>query len=168
MNQTRTGITPVDTSKISGWGVDADPENDPTYPYRDRTKDDGLALNWERPEQQQSDVKVLQSIEYKHFPAVYGTTVPPRGISGALRRAAFKWSESNWLHWLLLLGADRVNVVEGVVDDLAHGRVPNIPAEMGARSEWRHNRTGFVVKAGVVAAFAAGAFALTRRGQPRR
>ncbi len=26
---------PVDPSKIPGWGVDADPRNDPTYPMRD-------------------------------------------------------------------------------------------------------------------------------------
>ena len=34
-------------------------------------------------------------------------------ISGAMRRLAFRWSESHWLHWLMLMGADRVNVVEG-------------------------------------------------------
>jgi hypothetical protein len=79
MPEARTAPAPVDTSKIPGWGVDADPENDPTYPYRDRSRDDGLSLDWQRPTPQQSDVEVLQSIEYKHFPAVYGTTVPPRG-----------------------------------------------------------------------------------------
>jgi hypothetical protein len=158
---------PVDTSTIPGWGVDADPKNDPTYPYRDRSKDPGLSMNWDRPVQQHQDVEVLQSIEYLHTPAVTGTALPPRGLSGAMRRAAFRWSESNWLHWLILMGADRVNVVEGLVDDLAHGKVPNIPAEMGARSEWQHNRKGFVVKAAVVLGLAAGAAALTRRSRER-
>ena len=147
MSDTRTAVTPVDTSKIAGWGVDADPENDPTYPYRDRSQDDGLSLDWERPPQQKSDIEVLQSIEYQHMPAVFGTAAPPKGVSGMIRRAAYSWSESSWLDWLLLMGADRVDVVEGVIEDLAQGKVPNIPAEMGARSEWQHNKKGFVAKA---------------------
>lgn len=168
MTRARTPAPAVDTSKIPGWGVDADPRNDPTYPYRDRSRDDGLALDWDRPVEQQSDVEILQSIEYRHRPAVYGTALPPRGISGAIRRAAFRWSESNWLHWLLLLGADRVNVVEGLGDDLAQGRIPNIPAEMGARAEWKHNKKGFAAKAAVVLALAGGALALSRSGRRNR
>jgi hypothetical protein len=139
----------VDTSKIPGWGIDADPENDPTYPMRhieDQTRGD----TWARPVQQQPNVEVLESIEYKHMPAVTGTSTPPSGISGMIRRAAFKRSESDWWHWLLLMGADRINVVEGIVDDLAHGKVPNIPAEMGARAEWQHNKSGLAKKIGVL------------------
>jgi hypothetical protein len=36
-NRLRTSAGVVDTSTIVGWGVDADPRNDPTYPYRDRS-----------------------------------------------------------------------------------------------------------------------------------
>ena len=158
---------PVDTSKIVGWGVDADPKNDPTYPYRDRSKDPGLSLNWDRPTEQDTAVEVLQSMEYLHRPAVTGTTLPPRGLSGIMRRAAFHWSESNWLHWLILIGADRVNMVEGLVDDLAGGTLPNIPAEMGARSEWRHNKKGFALKAALVVGLSAGALAFARSGRTK-
>jgi len=157
--------TPVDTSTISGWGVDADPKNDPTYPIRDRSKNDVASDTWDRPTQQESAVEILQSIEFVHKPAVFGTTAPPSGISGAMRRAAFRWSESNWLHWLLLMGADRINVVEGVVEDLTHGTLPNIPAEMGARAEWQHNKKGFALKAGVILALVATAAALSRGGR---
>lgn len=76
-------------------------------------------------------VEVLQSIEHIRQPAVVGTSTPPSGLSGVIRRAAFRRSESNWLHWLMLMGADRINVVEGVIDDFAHARIPNIPGEMG-------------------------------------
>ncbi len=152
----------IDPTTVFGWGVDANPENDPTYPYRDRSRDEGLTNKWQRPPQQSSDVEILQSIEHVRRPAVFGTTNPPRGVSGMMRRAAFKWSESNWLHWLILMGADRVDVVEGVVEDLAHGKVPNIPAEMGARAEWQHNKKGFVIKSLVVAGVTAGLFALVR------
>jgi hypothetical protein len=60
------------------------------------------------------------------------------------------------------MGADRINVVEGVVEDLAHGKIPNIPAEMGARAEWRHNRMGIVTKTAAVLGVAAGLMALAR------
>ena len=160
--------TPIDPTTVDGWGVDADPENDPTYPYRDRSKDEGLALNWQRPTAQRSEVEILQSIEYNHRPAVFGTSTPPRWLSGMIRRAAFRWSESHWLHWLMLMGADRVNVVEGVVQDLGRGKVPNIPAEMGVRAEWRHNKKGLATKIAVTAAVGAVAWALiSRAGRDR-
>ena len=153
---------PIDPASVVGWGVDANPENDPTYPYRDRSQDQGLTKDWERPPQQQSDVEVLQSIEHIRTPAVFGTSTPPHAVSGVIRRAAFRWSESNWLHWLLLMGADRINVVEGVVEDLGRGKIPNIPAEMGARAEWRHNKRGFFTKSVIVIGAAVGAAALIR------
>ena len=153
----------VDTSSIPGWGVDADPDNDPTYPYRERDKDDHSGT-WARPPRQAVDVEVLQSIEHKQRPAVVGTSTPPSGLSGVLRRLAYTRSESNLLHWMLLLGADRINMVEGVVQDLARGKVPNIPAEMGMRAELQHNRTGFVLKtAGTLAAVAIGTALLRSR-----
>ena len=152
----------IDPSTVTGWGVDANPENDPTYPHRDRAEDKGLALNWERPPQQTSEVEILQSIEHIRTPAVFGTSTPPSGLSGMIRRLAFRWSESNWIHWLMLMGADRINVVEGVVDDLARAKVPNIPAEMGIRSEWQHNKKGLATKTAVVAALGLGVYALLR------
>ena len=162
-----TAHSPIDATKVVGWAIDADPENDPTYPYRDRSKDEGLTSNWQRPPQQVSDVEILQSIEHIRTPAVFGTATPPSGISGMIRRLAFRWSESNWIHWLMLMGADRINVVEGIAQDLARGRVPNIPAEMGMRSEWRHNRNGLLIKLGVAAAAGAAiAVLVSRRGEP--
>jgi hypothetical protein len=150
----------IDPRTVTGWGVDADPDNDPTYPYRDRSGDHGLTKDWQRPTQQQSDIEILQSIEHIRRPAVFGTSSPPSGLSGMLRRLAFRWSESNWLHWLILMGADRINMVEGVVQDLGRAKLPNIPAEMGARAEWRHNKTGFFIKSAIVLGITAGAVAL--------
>lgn len=120
--QTTTGV--VDTTAIAGWGSAIDTANDPTYPYRERDKDDHSG-EWRRPTLQQSSVEVLQSIEHKRRPAVFGTTSPPRGLSGVIRRAAFRWSESNLMHWLLLMGADRVNTFEGIFEDIVRLRVPN-------------------------------------------
>jgi hypothetical protein len=151
----------VDTSTIPGWGVDADTRNDPTYPMR-HIEDQTRGLSWDRPAQQPPTVEVLRSIEHNRLPAVVGTSTPPSGLSGAIRRYAFRRSESDWWHWLLLMGADRINVVEGIVEDLAKGTVPNVPAEMGARAKWRHNKTGFVLKAGATLAIGAALVAVLR------
>lgn len=147
----------VNPSTIPGWGIDADPANDPTYPMR-RIADQTRGADWPRPAQQSDDVEVLESIEYTRRPAVEGTSTPPSGISGAIRRYAFRRSESDWSHWLLLMGADRINVVEGVVEDLGQGKVPNIPAEMGLRAEWQHNKQGLIDKATSIGLFAAAVF----------
>lgn len=122
---------------IKGWGVDADPENDPTYPMKNRTDEEHKGYSWPRPPQQAETVEVLHSIERPNLTAVFGTTVPPKGLSGMIRRYAFKYSESSYAHWLPLLLADRVNVVEGIIDDIAHGHFPNIWAEKGWKAEWR-------------------------------
>jgi hypothetical protein len=166
MDAVITKANAPDRSAIAGWGVDADPENDPTYPYRERGKDDHSG-EWARPPVQRSDVEILQSIEHKRRPAVFGTSTPPSGLSGMMRRGAFKYSESHWAHWLMLMGADRVNAVEGIVEDLARARIPNIPAEMGMRSEWKHNRKGLVTKLAVTAALSAVAIALLSRSRSR-
>jgi hypothetical protein len=158
----------INAATVNGWGVDADPKNDPTYPYRHREADNHSG-QWDRPPLQESDVEILQSIEHVRTPAVFGTATPPSGLSGMIRRGAFTWSESNWLHWLLLMGADRINMVEGIVDDLAHGKVPNIPAEMGARAEWEHNKKGLATKVGiVVGASALLVLLVSRRGAKKR
>jgi hypothetical protein len=163
MNAPTTTLT-RDPSTITGWGVDADPANDPTYPYRDRSKDDHSG-EWVRPPVQRADVEILQSIEHVRRPAVVGTSTPPSGISGMVRRVAFTYSESHWLHWLMLMGADRINVVEGIVQDLGRAKIPNIPAEMGIRSEWKYNKQGLAKKIAVAAAVSALAFALLRRSR---
>lgn len=157
----------VDTAKIPGWGVDADPQNDPTYPYRDRTNEDHSG-EWQRPTRQDVEVEILQSIEHKQRPAVVGTSTPPAGLSGAIRRLAFRKSESNLLHWMLLMGADRINMVEGVLQDFGRARVPNVPGEMGMRAGWQHNKRGLALKSvGAVALIGVAAAVLARRNRHR-
>jgi hypothetical protein len=138
--------TDKDYSHIKGWGVDADPKNDPTYPIKHRTNEEHKGYSWERPPLQPVNIEVLHSNERPNVTAVFGTSVPPSGLSGMIRRFAFKYSESSYGHWLPLLVADRVNVVEGIVDDLMHGHIPNIFAEKGWNAEWKHNPKGLVTK----------------------
>jgi hypothetical protein len=124
--------------------VDADPKNDPTYPMRNRNDGEHAGYSWERPPQQPITVEVLHSNERPDVTAVFGTSTPPSGLSGVLRRIAFGYSESSYGHWLPLVLADRVGVVEGVLSDLKHGQVPNVFAERGWKAEWEHNRTSLV------------------------
>jgi len=133
-----------DPSLIPGWGVDADPKNDPTYPMKKRNNGEHEGYTWERPPQQPVDIEVLHSNERPNVSAAFGTSTPPAGLSGLIRRAAFRYSESSYGHWLPLMLADRVGVVEGIVDDLVHGHVPNIFSELGWRAEWRYNRKGLI------------------------
>lgn len=159
----RATSVPREYAHIPGWGVDIDPKNDPTYPMRDRGAEEEKGYTWERPPQQPVNVEVLHSIERPNVSAVFGSTVPPSGLSGAIRRMAFKYSENHYGHWLPLLLADRVNVVEGLLDDLRLGHVPNIFAEKGWKADWKHNRSGLITKVAVMAAVTVGVVALMRR-----
>jgi hypothetical protein len=151
--------TAKDPSQIEGQGVDADPNNDPTYPMKHRTDGEHAGYAWERPQQQPITVEVLHSNERPDVTAVFGTSTPPSGPSGAIRRLAFKYSESSYGHWLPLMLADRVGVVEGVVGDLRQGHVPNVFAERGWRAEWKHNRPSLLrrvlLRAGLISAIVA-------------
>ena len=140
-------------NNIPGWGMDADPENDPTYPMKKRdTEIDHAGMNYEKAPQQQSDIEVLHSNERPSITRVFGTSTPPSGLSGKIRRHAFKYSEATAAHWMSLILADRVNVVEGIIDDIRNGKVPNLFSELGWRAEWEYNRTKFLTKIGVYAA----------------
>ena len=162
MASSRGASRRIDPQTVKGWGVDADPRNDPTYPYRERSGQEERGLSWERPPLQKERLEVLRSVEHNRMPAVFGTSVPPRGISGRMRRGAFHYSESDWRHWLILLAADRVNMVEGLVQDLFRGHIPDVPGEMGIRAEWQHNRAGLMQKAAVVAIGSAVVLALLK------
>ncbi len=153
--------TAQDYPHIPGWGIDADPKNDPTYPMRDRSKDDHKGVSQaDRPTLQTPDFEVLQSIERPSPSAVIGDSVEPTGLSGMIRRFAYQFSESVYPHWLPLILADKINVVEGIVDDLAHGHIPNIYAEKGYGASWKHDRQGQLVKLAVGVVAVAGVVAL--------
>ncbi len=65
------------SAQVKGWGVDADPKNDPTYPMKHRTDGEHQGYSWERPPQQPLTVEVLHSNERPNVSAVFGTATPP-------------------------------------------------------------------------------------------
>lgn len=46
------------------------------------------------------------------MPPVYGTAVPPRGVSGIFRKVAYRYPDHYARHWQLLLLGDRVDAWE--------------------------------------------------------
>jgi hypothetical protein len=62
---------------------------------------------------QRSDVTVfMHGRPHKTFPPVFGTAVPPRAVSGLLRRVAYRYPDHAVRHWTMLLLADRVDLWE--------------------------------------------------------
>lgn len=155
----------IDSSAIKGWGIDADPKNEPTYPMKHYTGDDHQRFSWTRPPLQPATVEILHSIERPNLTAVFGTVAPPSGLSGVIRRAAFKYSENLYKHWLPLLLADRINVVEGMIDDIIHLKMPRPFAERGYGALWKYRKDIFFARIGarLVAAGAIAAYFIFRK-----
>jgi len=140
--------------EIPGWGMDADPKNEPTYPMKNYTGDDHNRINYERSAQQPVEVEILLSTERPEVTRVFGTSVPPSGLSGIIRRYAFKHSEDRYRHWIPLILADRINELEGIIDDISSGHLPDIASERGWKVEWKHNPRGMAKKIAAVTAIA--------------
>ena len=153
-----------DLSHIPGWGADVDMADRPGVPM-ERTPPRLPNLHWETPSAQRPRAhhRIHHSTERPGLTPVFGTSVAPSGLSGKMRDVAFRYSENDLRHWLILLAADRVNVGEGLLSDLAHGHVPNIFAEMGLASEWRYNRKNFIRKTVVTTAVLGTVYYLMRR-----
>lgn len=102
---------------IPGWGADLKREDRPAVPME--RSPPRIDVPWDDPPPQQPvTVEILRSIERPEYSRTFGTRCPPKGLSGMLRRAAFRHSENDLRHWLTLIAADRVNVVEGIVQDV--------------------------------------------------
>ena len=101
--------------KIPGYGADQSQENRPGVPM-EALPPSGTLSAAPIPHQIQR-VRVLKRVGLEKLTPVFGSAQPPRGLSGLLRKAAYKIPESRASHWGLLLFADRVDVAEGVVSD---------------------------------------------------
>jgi hypothetical protein len=63
-------------------------------------------------DRQPSALCPVKRMELEVATPVYGTAQPPQGLSGAIRRAAYAVPEHRPSHWLMLMLADRVDVIE--------------------------------------------------------
>ena len=124
--------------RIPGWGVDLDPADRPSVP-RERFDPGATGAHWDIPEPQPENWPRERSIEHERLTPVFGTSCPPRGVSGALRKYAYRFSEGRAAHWLILLGADRVDALEHHLESLFTLRPDNPLTETGIRSELSHH-----------------------------
>ena len=121
-------------ARIPGWGVDLDPKDRPSVP-RERFDPDSTGAHWEFPERQPETWPRERSIEHKFLTPVFGTSCPPKGLSGRMRKYGYTYSEARAAHWLILLAADRVDAVESHLQSFATLRPDNPVTQTGVLSE---------------------------------
>ncbi|WP_270886117.1 hypothetical protein [Pedococcus sp. 5OH_020] len=132
---------------IPGWGVDLDPRDRPSVP-REQPSTHLTGAHWDFPERQPEKWPRERSVEHKFLTPVFGTATPPRGLSGGIRKAAYRYSEGRTAHWLLLVLADRVDAQESHLRSFLTLRPDNPITQTGVLSELRHHpiRSRFGVK----------------------
>jgi hypothetical protein len=99
---------PTAASRVPGWGVDARPEQRPGVPMERPIPPVGGSP----PERQVTDVPIVHVAKPRGPTPVFGTAQPPHGVSGQVRRLAYRIPGHRTSHWMLLLLADRIDVVE--------------------------------------------------------
>lgn len=154
------------SAKIRGWGSDLDPAVRPGVPM-DKAPELGVEVLYPDIEQQMPRHKVHKSTEHARLTPVFGNACPPRGLSGIIRDFAYGFSEGRLAHWLLLMFADRVDMIEEILVDLSRLKIPNIPRETGLASSLKYNRKG-VIRKSAVAGIGLLAFAALLKARKRR
>ena len=123
-------------ARIPGWGADLDPADRPSVP---RMQFDlaRTGAHWDFPERQPEKWPRERSIEHKFLTPVFGTSCPPKGLSGVLRKYAYaRYSEARAAHWLILIGADRVDAIESHLRSFGTVHPDNPITETGVLSEF--------------------------------
>jgi hypothetical protein len=131
--------------RIPGWGADLDPKDRPAVP-RERFDPGATGAHWDFPERQPEKWPRERSIEHKFLTPVFGTACPPRGVSGAIRKYAYRYSEGRAAHWLLLIFGDRVDAIESHLRSLLTLHPDNPVTETGVLAEF--SRHGFSSRVG--------------------
>lgn len=136
------------THRVKGRGI-ADPESEPTYPMKNNTGDDHNRRDNEKPKQKRKNIEVLHSNERPKITSDFGTPAPLSGLSGIIRRLAFRYRESSFGHWFPLIFADRINIWEGFLNDFKRGFIPSIFAKRGWKAERKYNKKQFITTTAV-------------------
>ena len=126
-------------ARIPGWGADLDPKDRPSVP-REIYDPGATGAHWDFPERQPEKWPRERSIEHTQLTPVFGTSTPPKGLSGVIRKYAYReYSEGRAAHWLLLILGDRVDAVESHLRSLVSLRPDNPITETGVLSEVKHH-----------------------------
>lgn len=116
------GLAPVDP-----------PEARPGVPMEAVPEEPADGAHWAVPERQPNADEHLHRPGLERPTPVVGSAQPPRGLSGRIRRQAYRIPEHYARQWALLLLADRVDVVEDRLGTALAGPLERAGLEDGAR-----------------------------------
>jgi hypothetical protein len=91
---TKEAMTTMDQVPIPGWGIDQRIEDRPGYPLEQEWHVDHDTVGGVPP---------------------YTETIPLHGMSGRLRRFAYRYQDWQPRKWMLLMLADRIDVLESAL-----------------------------------------------------
>ena len=94
------------------YGSDLPGSERPGVPMETESRPLTPTVHWREPERQPPNRRVTKRRELAQLTPVFSSALPPRGISGMLRRAAYGIPETHAQHFLTLMLADRVDVLE--------------------------------------------------------
>jgi len=137
---TTRATAPLDEVRrtVPGWGLDLNYDERTAVPMEDF--DPGATgAHWDFPERQPEKWPREMSPEHGMLPPVFGTACPPRGISGAIRKYAYTLGEGKTSHWMLLMAADRIDVIESSVEAAVRGEPDNPLSESGVIAEFKRH-----------------------------
>jgi hypothetical protein len=103
MAQTSTDVVAV--------GVDGRREDRPGVPKEQSPPHPMGNPHWTEPAHQTSGIVAVHGVMRPVTP-VYGTAIPPSGVSGVVRRLAYRIPDYRASRWMLLILADRIDVLE--------------------------------------------------------
>jgi hypothetical protein len=106
---TDTPTNPPAEAEVTGWGADRETKDRPGVP-REATPEPIVGATRLVP--QQTDEPKPFVGPNRFLTPVYSTALPARGLSGLMRKAAYKIPDYKPQRWMLLLAADRVDVIE--------------------------------------------------------
>ncbi len=102
----------------AGFGVDTSPQARPGVPMYAPRPRAPEASEWHVPARQAGGEQHLKRAGLKRITPVFGTATPLHGVSGVMRRLAYRYPEDLARRWMMLLVADRVDLVEDRVGGL--------------------------------------------------
>lgn len=125
-------------ARIPGWGADLDHKDRPSVPKELPADPERSGAHWVFPERQVEKWPRERSVEHQMLTPVFGTSCPPKGLSGVIRKYSYKkYSEARAAHWLLLLAADRVDRTESTLRSFATLHPDNPITQTGILSEFK-------------------------------
>lgn len=151
---------PRDYKTINGWGADLDPANRPAVPRE--LPSQVMTVRGDVKHRQVPRTRIHCSNEHPDLTPVFGESCPPHGLSGAIRDFAYQYGEATNRHWMTLMFADRVDIIESAIADLFRGKPDNYVREKGWSARFRYaktderSHTALWIGAGVVGAVVLG------------